>query len=96
MEGDRAVIRPTGNITAASAPELKQRLVDLIDAGVLRYSFDFDRVAEIDSMSLTVFVILVKMLMKMEGHGELEIVNCSDDIRKLFALTRLDSHYMIL
>ncbi len=96
MEGDRAVIRPTGNITAASAPDLKQQLVDLIDAGVTRYRFDLERVAEIDSMSLTVFVVLVKMLMKTEGHGELEIVNCSDNIRKLFALTRLDSHYLIL
>ncbi len=96
MEGDRAVIRPNGNISAASAPDLKQRLVELIDGGAARYSFDFARVAEIDSMSLTVFVVFVKTLMKRNIQAELEIINGNDNIRKLFTLTRLDTHYMMM
>lgn len=94
--GDRAVIRPSGNITAASADALKTRLAELVDRGVGRYTFDFERVEEIDSVSLTLFVVLAKMLMKKGMTAELEILNCNDNIRKLFTLTRLDGHYMLM
>ncbi len=96
LEGDRAMIRPSGNITAATVDALKSRLVDLVDRGVGRYTFDFGRVEEIDSVSLTLFVVLVKMLMKKEMAPELEIVNSSENIQKLFNLTRLDGHYMLM
>jgi len=96
MEGDRATIRPSGDITAASSDVLKGRLMDLVDRGIGRYTFDFGRVEEIDSVSLTLFVVFVKMLMKKEIAAELEIVNSSDNIQKLFTLTRLDGHYMLL
>ncbi len=96
VKGDRAVIRPSGNITAASSDRLKAHLVDLFDQGIGRFSFDFSAVEEIDSISLTLFVVFVKMLGKREGAPELEIVHCNDNIQKLFTLTRLDAHYMVM
>ncbi len=95
-QAGRAVVRPSGDITAASADALKRTLMDLAASGVTRYTFDFERVGEIDSLSLTLFVVFVKMLMKQGGRPDLEIVNSGGNLRKLFAMTRLDEHYRMV
>lgn len=93
--GDIARIRPTGSITAASAETLKGRLLELLDAGWTRFHFDFAAVEEVDSVSLTLFVVFVKTLNQRGIGGELTIAHTSENIRKLFRMTRLDQYYTL-
>lgn len=95
-ENDWAVIQPTGNITASSADELKKILMNLVESGHERYRFDFEKVGDIDSISLTVFVVFVKMLARRDMASEIEIVNANDNIVNLFGMTRLDKHYLFM
>lgn len=94
-DGDMARIRPTGSITAASVETLKGRLLELLDTGRTRFHFDFTAVEEIDSVSLTLFVVFVKTLSQRGIDGELIIGHTSENIRKLFRMTRLDQYYTL-
>ncbi len=95
-EGETKVIRPSGDITAASVDELKKILLELFDAGRTKYCFDFENVRDIDSVSLTLFVVFVKMIDKRNLAADLTIRNCNDNIENLFNMVRLDKYYMII
>lgn len=95
-EGETKVIRPSGDITAASVDELKKNLIDLLEKGHLKYCFDFEHVGDIDSVSLTLFVVFVKMVGKRNLAVDLIIRNCNDNIENLFSMVRLDKYYMII
>jgi len=93
--GEWKVIRPTGKMTAATADSFRQCLQELIATGRTKYRFDFARVKDIDSVSLSVFVVFIKMAAKKDLVLDTEIVNMDEDLVSLFKMTRLDRHYRI-
>jgi anti-anti-sigma factor len=92
---DTNVIRPSGNITAAVADRFRLLLIDLVEKGGTRFRFDFQKVEDIDSITLSVFVVFARMMSKKSRDAQLEIVNAGSDLVNLFKITRLDSKYEI-
>lgn len=93
MDSGQAIIKPSGDITAAIAEEFRVKLNDLFQRGVTKFFFNLEEVEDMDSVSLSVFVILAKIL--AEKEKELKIINANDDLRNLFRMTRLDKIYEI-
>lgn len=89
------VIYPSGDITAAVADEFRVLLNELVRQGNSKYRFDLSRVQDLDSISLSVLIVLSKMLNKKVGKALLEIINAKPDLLNLFRITRLDRIYQI-
>ena len=84
------VICPSGGITATAADKFRVLLLELVKAGHRNYRFDMSHVDAIDSVSLSVFVVFAKMLARQGDQWNVEIINASDSMRKLFRITRID------
>jgi anti-anti-sigma factor len=94
--GDTQVISPSGNLTASSADKLRIILIELLDAGEKDFMFDFSDVEDLDSISLSLLITFSKMHKnKLEGQGELRIVEVSEDLKNLFELTRVNRIYKV-
>lgn len=89
------IIQPTGNITASIAGKFRKLLSDLVDEGYSRFRFDCKKVEDIDSISLSVFITLVKLLLKKGVEPQLELINASQEIANLFRMTGLNRNYLI-
>ncbi len=92
-DGDWTVIRPTGDITAAVADKFRALLDRRVEKGGTRFRFDLARVGDIDSVGLSSFLILHKIL--SDRDPELVLENVSDDLRRFFRMIRLDRSYTI-
>jgi len=91
--GDAYVIALTGEVDLYTAPEFKQRLLDVIGKGAKNVIVDFSDTTFIDSTTLGVLVGGVKRLRAQEGR--LSLV-CSDrNITKIFEITGLDRVFTI-
>ncbi len=83
----------TGEVDLYTAPELKQELLRLVEAGARRIIVDLTDTTFIDSTMLSVLLSTLKRL--RPGGGQLGIV-CSDrNIRKIFEITLLDRVFPI-
>jgi anti-anti-sigma factor len=94
-QGSWQIIIPSGNLTAATADQLRIRLVELLDKGHARFRFDFKHVEDIDSVSLSVLIIFARTLSTKESAGKLQVVNMNRDLQDLFHMTRMDQIYNI-
>jgi anti-sigma B factor antagonist len=91
--GDAYVIALTGEVDLYTAPEFKQRLLDVIGKGAKNVIVDFSDTTFIDSTTLGVLVGGVKRL--RTNDGQLSLV-CSDrNITKIFEITGLDRVFTI-
>jgi anti-anti-sigma regulatory factor len=70
-------------------------LKKLLEEGFLKFRFDFSEVKDIDSVGLSAFIVLSRMLAGRPGETELKIVNVHPDIASLFRMTHLDKVYTI-
>ena len=87
------VIELGGEVDLYTAPEFKERMVELIEAGKKHIVVDLSKATFIDSTTLGVLVGGVKRLRSNEG--ELALV-CSDrNITKIFEITGLDRVFTI-
>lgn len=89
------VIRPTGDITATVADNFRLILQEAVEMGQSRFRFDLGQVVDLDSISLSVFVILYKMLAAAEAPLHLELINVNGDLMNLFHMTKMDRLYTI-
>jgi len=94
VDGDVAVITPTGDLTAACADQLRQLLLKEVDAGRRRFRCDLSSVRDLDSVSLSVLVAFAQLLRGTGTPYAISLVNCSQDLLSLFRLTRLDQDFM--
>jgi anti-sigma B factor antagonist len=85
---DVAIVTVVGDADLHSAPELRDRLTDLMDEGVSHLVLDLSETTFVDSMTLGVLLGCVKRLRATEGT--VEIVVPRDDIRRIFEITMLD------
>jgi len=84
-----AVVTVAGALDIYAAPTLRERLVDLLDAGDHRIVVDLDGVTFIDSTGLGVLVGTLKRIRHIEA-GALRIVATRDPVLHLMRMTQLD------
>src|SRR4051794_39023802 len=88
VDDETHVVAVTGEIDLFTAPEFKQRMSELIDAGRSRLIVDLSATTFIDSSSLGVLIGAHRRL-KLRG-GALLVVCDSEAIVKTFKITGLD------
>jgi anti-sigma B factor antagonist len=93
VDDDTHVIAVTGEIDLFTAPEFKQRMSELIDAGRSRLVVDLSETTFIDSSSLGVLIGAHRRL-KLRG-GLLLVVCDSEAIAKTFKITGLDGVFTL-
>lgn len=88
VDGDRAVVEVHGSVDLTTAPELRNRLAELIDDGVTCIVTDLTGTDFLDSTGLGALVSALKRL-RMR-NGEIRVVCTSGHVRKVFEITSLD------
>jgi anti-sigma B factor antagonist len=87
------VIGVDGQLIVGNRQELKQKVLDAMEAGEKKVLVDFTNTGYIDSSGLGALVSLSKKL--REAQGELRLAGLNDDLRTLFELTKLDTLFRI-
>ncbi len=82
-----------GQLIVSNRQELKQKIMDAVEAGDRKVLVDFSNTGYIDSSGLGVLVSLAKKLREM--GGELRLAGLNPDLRTLFELTKLDTLFEI-
>ena len=94
LDAERHVIAVRGEIDLFTAPELKQKLGEAIEAGRNQIIVDLTETSFLDSTALGVLIGAVKRL--RSDHGRLVLVNVDQNIAKTFEITGLDQIFTIL
>lgn len=82
------IIDVVGDADLYSAPELRDRLTEVLDGGAQRVVVDLSETTFVDSMTLGVLLGAMKRL--GTAGGRLELVVSRLDIRRIFEITMLD------
>ncbi len=82
------VLAVRGRLNAITSGELKDKLKQLVDEGVIDIVLDLSAVTFIDSSGLSAIVSGLKVT--REQAGSLKIVGLNPSTKKVFELTRLD------
>ncbi len=88
LDGCTLVRVPGPRLDAASAPALKNAVVDLANAGKLRVAVSLSRVEQIDSSGLGALISLHKTL--EPPRGRLVLCEVPAKVQPILKLTRLD------
>ena len=88
LSADTAIVEVAGDADLHSAPELRDRLGELVDDGTRRVVVDLTETTFVDSMTLGVLLGSMKRL--GTAGGRLELVVPKPDIRRIFEITMLD------
>ena len=91
--GGVLVVTVDGQLIVGNRQELKQRILDALDAGDKRFLIDFSRAGYIDSSGLGVLVSLSKKI--RDQGGDLRLAGLNEDLKTLFELTKLDTLFSI-
>ncbi|MEE8550534.1 MAG: STAS domain-containing protein [Gemmatimonadota bacterium] len=90
---DVTLVDVTGQLIVGNRQELKQVILEQLDAGSRKFLMDFQNTAYIDSSGLGVLVGLSKKI--REKGGELRLAGLNEDLRMLFDLTKLNTLFQI-
>ena len=93
VDAETQVIELGGEIDLYTAPEFKERMVELIEGGKKRIVVDLSAATFIDSTTLGVLVGGVKRL--RPAGGSLALVCTDQNITKIFEITGLDRVFPI-
>jgi anti-anti-sigma factor len=88
-----AVIQPSGDIVAASVPELRSRMRNAIAGGAHRLTIDLTNVEMIDSVGLGMLIAAHNSLTRV--GGELSVINASQELVDLFVAMRIHQHFRV-
>ncbi len=91
--GGVVVVEVDGQLIVGNRQELKQKVLDALEAGSRKFLIDFTKTGYIDSSCLGVLVSLSKKI-RDEG-GDLRLAGLNDDLKTLFELTKLDILFAI-
>jgi anti-sigma B factor antagonist len=86
-------VKVDGQLIVANRNELKEKVLELIEAGDLKFVFDFAATGYIDSSGLGVLVSVSKKI--REAGGALRLAGLNEDLEMLFELTKLDTLFKI-
>jgi anti-sigma B factor antagonist len=87
------VVAVDGQLIVSNRQELKQRILDALEAGDRKFLVDFTRTGYIDSSGLGVLVSLSKKI--RDQGGDLRLAGLNEDLKTLFELTKLDTLFGI-
>ncbi len=87
------VLGVDGQLIVGNRHELKQKVLDALEAGERKFLIDFTETGYIDSSGLGVLVSLSKKV--REVQGQLRLAGLNDDLHTLFELTKLDTLFAI-
>ncbi len=90
---DVTLVDVTGQLIVGNRQELKQVILEQLDAGSRKFLMDFQNTAYIDSSGLGVLVSLSKKI--REKGGELRLAGLNEDLRMLMDLTKLNALFHI-
>ena len=93
QDAGAAVIEPSGDIVAASVPELRSRMRGAIAGGAHKLTIDLRNVEMIDSVGLGMLIAAHNSLTRV--GGELSAVNASQELVDLFVAMRIHQHFSI-
>lgn len=93
IDSETHVIELGGEVDLYTAPEFKERLVELIETGKTKIVVDLSEATFIDSTTLGVLVGGVKRL--RPAGGSLALVCSDQNITKIFEITGLDRVFPI-
>jgi anti-anti-sigma factor len=85
---EHTVLEVSGEVDVYTAPGLRERLIEVIDAGGRRVVVDLGRVDFLDSTGLGVLVGALKRL--RAAGGTLALVCDKEPLLKIFRITALD------
>lgn len=92
-DGGVAVVAPTvRRLDASVAPDFKQQVVRLVEAGDRRLLLDLTGVDFLDSSGLGALVSILKAL---GGQGTMAVFGAKGAVLSLFKLTRMDKVFAI-
>lgn len=92
-EGGAGVVSVSGEVDMYTAPQLKQCLLDLIDAGARKIVVDLSAVSFIDSTALGVLIGGVRRL--HAAGGAMALVVTSRSVERVLSITGLDRVFSI-
>lgn len=87
------LVEVEGQLIVGNRQELKQKVLEHLEAGDRKFVIDFANTGYIDSSGLGVLVSLSKKI--REQGGELRLSSLNEDLRTLFELTKLDTLFRI-
>jgi len=87
------VVGVDGQLIVGNRQELKQRILDALEAGGRKFLIDFTATGYIDSSGLGVLVSLSKKI--RDQGGDLRLAGLNEDLKTLFELTKLDTLFAI-
>ena len=93
VDSQTHVIELGGEVDLYTAPDFKEKLLELIDAGKTRLVVDLSKATFIDSTTLGVLVGGVKKL--RDDDGSIALVCTDPNILKIFEITGLDRVFAI-
>jgi anti-sigma B factor antagonist len=90
---DRAVLRLAGEFDVYTAPQLRERVIELVDGGTRHVMADLREVTFLDSTGLGALIGGLKRLRARDGS--LTLVIGTDRIRRIFRVTGLDRVFVL-
>ncbi len=88
-----AIVSVGAQLIVANRNELKEKVLEVLEAGTSKIVFDFADTGYIDSSGLGVLVSVSKKI--REGGGALRLASLNEDLQMLFELTKLDTLFKI-
>lgn len=91
--GGVVVVRAGGQLNVSNRHDLKDLVHSALGAGDRKFVIDFTTTGYIDSSGLGALVSLARRI--REEGGDLRLAGLNEDLRSLFALTKLDTLFAI-
>ncbi len=91
--GDVAILQLAGRFDMLQVPLLKGRVVDFVNAGLIRMAMGFNDVNFLDSTGLG---CLVTCLRTIGPNGRLVLFGMKPNVRKVFSMTKLDQSAFVI
>ena len=86
-EGEVAVVAPRGRLDAVTAPELRERIQQLLDSGAARLVLDLYEISFMDSIGMTTLLSGIKRA--REAGGDLRVARATGQIQMALTLSAL-------
>lgn len=93
-EDNKTVVRPAGdNIVAATIPELRSKMREIVEQGVQELVVDLTDVQMVDSSGIGLLISAYNSLRKV--GGSLAVIHASAELLELFQTMRMHQHFSV-